>query len=310
MLKNQIHEITLIMRILKLLILFALLTCSIQAKDIRITETDNQFSITNKSLSEFTLVNHLSDINALKVQTKTGNFVKLVVPGYGEHASSGNAELPVIEKLINIPLGSEVVVKILNTEEKVIALSDYDISEKVFPSQPSISKGDNAEEAPFYFNNDYYSENKFHTHEIITIERLGNMRGQQLARLSVAPFTYNPVTNELKIITKLEVKVLFKNIDLEGHKLNKEKYYSPEFESLYKKALNYMEPDLSKDVITTYPVKYVIISDPAFQNALQPLIDWKTKKGFMVVEGYTNDPLVGNTTFFAFKIVCSVRSRS
>ena len=296
MLKNQIHEITLIMRILKSLILFAVLTFSIQAKDIRITETDNQFSITNKSLSEFTLVNHLSDINALKVQTKIGDFVKLVVPGYGEHASSGNAELPVIEKLINIPLGSEVVVKILNTEEKVIALSDYDISEKVFPSQPSISKGDNAAEAPFYFNNDYYIENKFHTHETITIERLGNMRGQQLARLSVAPFTYNPVTNELKIITKLEVKVLFKNIDLEGHKLNKEKYYSPEFESLYKKALNYMEPDLSKDVITTYPVKYVIISDPAFQNALQPLIDWKTKKGFMVVEGYTNDPLVGNTT--------------
>ena len=36
-----------------------------------------------------------------------------------------------------------------------------------------------------------------------------------------------------------------------------------------------------KDVITTNPVKYVIISDPLFQAALQPLVDWKKKKGFI-----------------------------
>ena len=59
--------------------------------------------------------------------------------------------------------------------------------------------------------------------------------------------------------------------------------------------MNYTEID-QKDVITTYPVKYVIISDPMFQAALQPLVDWKRKKGFLVVEEYTNNPAVGNTT--------------
>jgi PKD repeat protein len=33
-----------------------------------------------------------------------------------------------------------------------------------------------------------------------------------------------------------------------------------------------------------------------FEDALQPFIDWKTKKGFKVVEAYTNNPLVGTTT--------------
>ena len=47
------------------------------------------------------------------------------------------------------------------------------------------------------------------------------------------------------------------------------------------------------DVITTYPVKYVIVADPDFESALQPLVEWKTKKGFIVVEAYTNDPAVG-----------------
>ena len=58
-----------------------------------------------------------------------------------------------------------------------------------------------------------------------------------------------------------------------------------------KSSINYI-PVQDKDLITTYPVKYVIVSDPSFQPALQPLIDWKTKKGFNVIEAYTNDPLV------------------
>ncbi|MCP4710920.1 MAG: Gingipain R, partial [Planctomycetes bacterium] len=51
-----------------------------------------------------------------------------------------------------------------------------------------------------------------------------------------------------------------------------------------------------RDTITQYPVKYVIISDPMFEEALQPFIEWKRKKGFNVVEGYTDNPDVGTST--------------
>ena len=275
--------------------LITLVSISVNAQVIKLTETSNQFVITSKSLSEFTFVNHLSEINTLRVKKDANEFVKLIVSGYGENAKKGNAELPVLEELINIPFGATVAIKILNKEEQIISLSDYGIDNLVFPSQPSISKGENAEDAPFYFNKAYYSFDGFYETDIVTTELLGKMRGQQLARLSVAPFQYNPTTNELKVITKLEVKITFNNIDLEGHKTNQQKYYSTEFNHLFKTCINYI-PSQQKDVITTYPVKYVIIADPAFQAAIQPLVDWKTRKGFMVVQGYTNDPLVGNTT--------------
>ena len=271
------------------------LSLTVSATDIKLTDTGNQLTITEKTLTEFTFINHLSDIQTMNVKTNAGDFVKLIVSGYGENALKGNAELPVLEELINIPLGSEVSVKIINKEEKIISLSDYGIYSLIFPSQPSISKGENAEDVPFYFNEEYYTKNDFYTHKLITTEYLGKMRGQQLARISIAPFQYNPITNELKIITKIEVKVIFKNTDISAHLKNKKRYYSPEFEHLYKSCLNYM-PMQEKDVITTYPVKYVIVSDPAFQSALQPLVQWKSKKGFHVVEAYTNDPAVGNTT--------------
>ena len=277
-----------------LVLIFALkITASVT--DIKLTETGNQLTIIEKSLTEFTFTNHLSDIQTMNVKNTAGDFVKLIVSGYGENALKGDAELPVIEELINIPIGSEVIVKIIKKEEKIISLSDYGIHNLIFPSQPSISKGENAEDVPFYFNKEYYANNDFYSKKLITTEFLGKMRGQQLARISIAPFQYNPVTNELKVITKMEVKVVFKNTDISAHLENKKRYYSPEFEHLFKSCLNYM-PMQEKDVITTYPVKYVIVSDPAFQTALQPLVQWKTKKGFMVVEGYTNDPAVGNTT--------------
>ncbi|MDG2264273.1 MAG: C25 family cysteine peptidase, partial [Flavobacteriales bacterium] len=60
-------------------------------------------------------------------------------------------------------------------------------------------------------------------------------------------------------------------------------------------CINYI-PMQAMDVITTYPVKYVIVADPDFESALQPLVEWKTRKGFIVVEAYTNDPAVGSTT--------------
>ncbi len=278
-----------------LVAIITVLSFSLSAKDIKLTETTNQFVITSKSLSEFTFVSHLSEISTMRVKKDANEFIKLIVGGYGENAKKGNAELPVLEELINVPFGSTVAIKILDKEETIISLSDYGIDNLIFPSQPSLSKSENSEDVPFYFNDEYYNYDGFYTNDLVTTELLGKMRGQQLARLSVAPFSYNPTTNEFKIVTKLEVKIIFKNIDSEGHKTNIQKYYSAEFNNLFKECINYI-PSQEKDVITTYPVKYVIISDPAFESTLQPLVDWKTKKGFIVVEGYTNDPNVGNTT--------------
>ena len=84
------------MKLLKsLLLLFIVLTFSLNAKDIQLTETSNQFEITSKSLSEFTFINHLSEINSMRVKNDGDEFVKLLVRGYGENAKRGNAASPI-----------------------------------------------------------------------------------------------------------------------------------------------------------------------------------------------------------------------
>ena len=76
------------MRLSKILLaFFVVFSFTISATDIKITDTDNHLAITEKSLTEFTFVNHLSDIQTMMVKTKEGDFVKLIVSGYGENAN-------------------------------------------------------------------------------------------------------------------------------------------------------------------------------------------------------------------------------
>ncbi|MCK4655339.1 MAG: Gingipain R, partial [Candidatus Cloacimonetes bacterium] len=76
----------------------------------------------------------------------------------------------------------------------------------------------------------------------------------------------------------------------------REKTFSPYFESVYSKSIFNYSPLESRDMLTRYPVKYIIISDPMFEAQLQPFIEWKIEKGFEIIEAYTNDPGVGSTT--------------
>ena len=272
-------------------LLIILFTLNIYAKDISLSKENNRFAVTEKSENSFKIINQLNLINTNKIKTENGEFVKLTVPYYSSNSEIGSPELPSLKKLISVPYDAEINIEIIHKESKKVKLSEFGINQYILPRQPSISKGSTADEIVFHINNKIYKEDRFFQDNIVSTELLGKMREVQLARIIISPFSYNPQKQELEIITSLEIKVSFTNASEENNQM----FYSAEFEHLYKKCINYLPPS-PEDIITTYPVKYVIISDPLFQTPLQPLIEWKTKKGFHVVESYTNDPNVGTTT--------------
>lgn len=272
-------------------LLIILFTLNIYAKDISLSKENNRFAVTEKSENSFKIINQLNLINTNKIKTENGEFVKLTVPYYSSNSEIGSPELPSLKKLISVPNDAEINIEIIHKESKKVKLSEFGINQYILPRQPSISKGSTADEIVFHINNKIYKEDRFFQDNIVSTELLGKMREVQLARIIISPFSYNPLKQELEIITSLEIKVSFTNASEENNQM----FYSAEFEHLYKKCINYL-PISPEDIITTYPVKYVIISDPLFQAPLQPLIEWKTKKGFHVVESYTNDPNVGTTT--------------
>ena len=259
------------------------------SQEIILNDNLNSFDVLEKSESTFTFNTSINRINYRVIKTDKGNFTKLIIPSYTSSSEIGLPEMLMLNKLISIPKGSTPIVEIISSTEKIIKLNEHQISLPILPKQPSASKGDKLEDIKFYYDEMSYEINKFTEKNLISIIHLGKMRGVDLSRLTISPFSYNPIENELKVITNLTVRISYSNIvDIS------DKYYSPDFNSLYKKCINYIPPS-TKDIITTYPVKYIIVSDPAYQTALQPLVDWKTRKGFEVIQAYTNDPVVGNT---------------
>ncbi len=95
----------------------------------------------------------------------------------------------------------------------------------------------------------------------------------------------------------LMIEVTFENADLQATELNKQIYSNFYFSPVFNSLVNYRQPEnAGRENFSRYPIKYVIVSDRMFEAQLQPLIEWKTKKGFTVVEAYTDDPNVGTTT--------------
>ena len=78
--------------------------------------------------------------------------------------------------------------------EQVISLLDYGLENLIFPSQPSLSKSDNAEDVPFYFNESYYNYNDFHVKELINV----NFLGLSLRSLFESNPSFGPISKILK----------------------------------------------------------------------------------------------------------------
>lgn len=279
---------------LSLCLVLAVTCLSAQTSLIKLKAADTKFQIISQNETSLKVMNSIAQCRVFTVKHKGKIFSKLDIAGYAGNKDYGYPLLPVYHKLMEIPYGAEIQVEVISFDEETISLTGLGMTNKLFPAQPSLSKSDDPDKVPFHFNDDYYQYDDFNNTVLADVDKLGIMRGVQVGRLSVHPVRYNPVTNTIKIFNNLVVVIKFKNADMVKTNQLRQKYYSPLFDTGLKKLVNYA-PFHSKDLITQYPVKYVIVADTMFYDALQPFIQWKTRKGFHVIQAYTSNPAVGQT---------------
>jgi len=263
-------------------------------KEIRISTEPHGLNIVRNDLSHLHLVHTVSSFIVTSTNTPEGDFVRIAIDGLTVSQLNGAPELPVLNRIIEIPPGATAEINILSYQEEQIDLKDHQITSRVFPSQPSVLKSQDPLQQPFHYSRETYEKDRFPEEEWVTITELGLSRGRRLAQLQIAPFQYNPVKNVLKVAYKLEVEILFKYANAGLMQSIRKRYYSPVFEKTFQRVLNYQE-DQTKSFTSQKPLKYVILSDPSFSEVLQPLVEWKIKKGFNVIEAYKGDTVVGST---------------
>jgi len=243
-----------------------------------------------KKVNGFVLRENLSAIELLEKETKEGVYHQIYSEGLSKTFNTGEPDLPVINRLIEIPHNYTAKVKLINYDEELIQLKDYGLDSKIIPAQPSYEKSKELKDIPFHKKDAIYKSNSFYKNQTIKFEDIGYLRDKHLGYIEISPFAYNPVKNELKVLSNIEVSVEFVPSNTQSIE-RAERLISPYFSSLNYQTINQTED--SKALING-PVKYVIVSDRMFEETLQPFVEWKTKKGFNVIEAYTAE--IGNTT--------------
>jgi len=252
------------------------------------------FNLTENKFSAMSFEVNIKSISGFDINFSRGNFTLISSQGMINDGDIGSPALPVVKKLIEIPWDALPEVQIISYDEEIIDLNEYGLSLPIFPKQPSLSKSENPDEVPFFLNSEAYSINSFGENPIAEVEIMGIMRGVRIGRLTVRPYSYNPVKNQLKLYHNIEAVIIFKGANKLKTQEQKSKFHSPLFSKNYNNLINYNNPNQTKDSLTKYPIKYLIVSDRMFEAQLQPFIEWKTRKGFFVEIGYTDD--IGNTT--------------
>lgn len=280
-----------------MLLFTVFLTFKVMADEIKINtgKTEIKYSVDAYNSLSFRI--NLSSIQFRDILTKQGHFTEFFVQGYGNSNNIGDPKLPVYHKLIEVPLHAKFEITLKNISYIEYDFSSEDITNKIIPAQAPVSKHiTDPNQVPFLFNIQTYQKNEYLGGPLVLVTPVGIMRAVNLARLDIAPVWYNPVTNKILVFSSFEATITFKEADVQATLQLKKKNWSPCFEKSYHLLPNYQSfPD---SLITIGPMTYVIVSDPQFQQELQPFIQWKIKKGFKIIQAYTNNPDVGNTTTF------------
>ena len=262
---------------------------------IHISDTPSQITIFDASEAGLRMRVNIGTIDFVDVTTAKGRFTMARIDGLVRSNNIGEPNLPVANRLISIPYGCDLAVEVENMVWEEISLGDFGITDPLLPAQPSLSKSQKPEDVPFEMNDDVYAANAYYSLPRGMVEVIGIMRSLRLGLVSVSPLEYNPVSNTLRVCKEITVRVEYRHPDWASTYAKWRQYYSPVFEPVYDRITNYQPIAAEKDTLTRYPVKYVIISHRMFENQLQPFIEWKTKKGFIVQTFYTDEIGSSNT---------------
>ncbi|MDD3607130.1 MAG: C25 family cysteine peptidase, partial [Candidatus Cloacimonas acidaminovorans] len=246
------------------------------------SNSGNKAQLLNNNAEGFELQFRNQEYFLEEVETPSGKFTRINMDGFGFSQRIGEPQLPVYSKLIAVPVGAKVEFSFGRNTEITLSKSETNITNRIYPTQPSVSKSQDPALIPFEFKTDIYSRNAFYSGELFSVAEVGFLRGVRIFRIDYEPMRYNPVSGELKINTELNVQVKFINADFSATQDLLARTASYEFDSLYGKILLNWQKNERLNV-NRYPTKMVILCPPNYVSTMQTFVNWKTQQGYKVI---------------------------
>lgn len=253
------------------------------------------FQITRNDYEQVNITFTTSDVVAKNVKTTSGTFATIEMENYDLSSQVGKPQLPMMVKLLEIPVCDSVIATVTNAQYVEVDASELGVNQKVMPAQPSYPKSFTGEKV-FAKDQNVYGKNEFYSEPLVRVEKNGIMRDICLANIYVSPVAYNPVTNKFRICRSLDVELTYVNANVPATFELKTRYGSQMFQTASEMVANPMPR--TREEFNVSPIKYLIIAHSMFaeNEQLMNFVNWKKRIGYIVELVYTNDPQVGTTT--------------
>jgi Peptidase family C25/Propeptide_C25/Secretion system C-terminal sorting domain len=200
-------------------------------------------------------------------------YTRISHPDAGRLGEEGLPDLPVFTRMIALPNQGDISLEILS-QQSIISQNMI-----IYPCEKLLAEHDSSDnfaidEAYYYHGGRFPEENALAGEPAI-------MRDIRLLPVTFCPFHYNAATGELEIITSLSIKITISENNGANCKTQLSAL-SRNFESLYQSNILNYESSMLRDDYQQPVILYICPDDEDVLENLQPLLDWKRQKGFIV----------------------------
>lgn len=257
---------------------------------------DQGISLLKSDKAEVQILHSVHSFSMAQQEGGEPGELNVMLPGHFLGNDEGAPNLPGSGKYIAVPNGAEVVMEIIDIQKE--RYTDV----KIGPA-PQIPL-DTENGPPVYVkDNEIYTRDSYYPEEPIKVSEKLNIRGIETVLLGITPFQYNPVSNELIVITDVKVRLKFVGGTGEfGENRLRSRHWDPLLHDLLLNIdqvplIDYAKQSSNQNQRDTDGFEYLIIvpNDPVFSQ-------WAdTIKKFRVEEGITTgivtlSEIGGNTT--------------
>ncbi|MCP3940571.1 MAG: PKD domain-containing protein [Desulfobacteraceae bacterium] len=237
-----------------------------------------------------------SDSDKIQLEVLLGNFEKSFVDIDGvlyHHISlkrepqllqKGAPQLPKITRNFAIPNNAKMEVKVVDQEYVEMSL-------KIAPSKGVVSRSVDINSMAYTFS-DIYKTDGYFPSKIVSLGTPYLIRNVRGIALDLFPFAYNPMTQTLRVYTKIVVEINNVGSDIKNSLApDKSNQLNENFNTIYKNHfMNFTSSQLSPVLDNG---RMIVICHDAFCDAAQPYVDWKNQKGIPTTKVAVST--IGNT---------------
>ncbi len=266
-----------------------------QVRTIELVPGSPALAVVGQSGSEVAFRVDVRQLQTVPVTTREGSFTRLLIPGFHGSQRVGAPELPMMNRLLALPLGCRPRIEVRSLRSRDLDLGAHGVTTPLWPVQPPVSKSPDADAPPFAYDRAVYQAARI-AQDLVKVVPLGRLRAMDMGRVEVSPVEYFPAENRVRVHEEIEFKIVFEEADPRATSDLLARTHSPYFEVVYGQVANALSfhdsyPDHVRDVVTM-----AVVTPPDFAAQLAEFVAWKTRRGFHVVVGVIGDPEVGTTT--------------